>query len=141
MTQHPTYFILKIKFPLIDSRFQRPKRLFVFFEELIHSYVLLQSAIFISTNSCSISAFHCFHATNQITSRFGFRQGLRQRSVSREALGPRMAFNQKQLGLRPLESGMQFQLPTYKTNRSRNNFIVKSAAKWNNTIKKNLGNV
>jgi hypothetical protein len=37
-----------------------------------------------------ISACHCFHATNQITSRFGFRQGLRQRSVSREALGPRM---------------------------------------------------
>ena len=52
----------------------------------------LQSAIFISTSSCSISAFHCFHATNQITSRFGFRQGLRQRSVSREALGPRMGF-------------------------------------------------
>jgi hypothetical protein len=46
--------------------------------------------VFISTSSCSISAFHCFHATNQITSRFGFRQGLRQRSVSREALGPRM---------------------------------------------------
>ena len=37
----------------------------------------------------SISACHCVYATNQITSRFGFRQGLRQRSVSREALGPR----------------------------------------------------
>jgi hypothetical protein len=34
VTQHPIYFILTIKFPLIDSRFQRPKRLFVFFEEL-----------------------------------------------------------------------------------------------------------
>ena len=33
---------------------------------------------------------HCFLATNQITSRFGSRQGLRQRSVSREALGSRM---------------------------------------------------
>ncbi|CAB4000336.1 Hypothetical predicted protein, partial [Paramuricea clavata] len=37
-------------------------------------------------------------------------------------------------------SGIQFQLPTYKTNRSRNNFIVKSAVKWNNTIRKNIGN-
>jgi hypothetical protein len=40
---------------------------------------------------------HCFHATNQITSRFGFRQGLRQRSVSREALGPRMRLIKKRV--------------------------------------------
>ena len=55
----------------------------------------LESAIFISTSSCLISAFHCFHATNQITSHFGFRQGLRQRSVSREALGPRLMLKQQ----------------------------------------------
>ena len=50
-------------------------------------YLLVRTSC---TTSWSISAFHCVRATNQISSRFGFRQGLRQRSVNREVLVPRM---------------------------------------------------
>jgi hypothetical protein len=54
-------FCIKNKIPLIDSRIQR------------HQFVF------------NLTLFSCDQSTH-----FGFRQGLQQRSVSREALEPRM---------------------------------------------------
>jgi hypothetical protein len=57
-----------------------------FFQEILKVHSLqkkMQSQHFITFTSGKLQDFW--------SSGFGFRQGLRQRSVSREALGPRMA--------------------------------------------------
>ena len=77
---------------------------------------------------------HCFHATNQITSRFGFLQGLRQRSVSREALGPRMAGCVSREALGPRMAGStSFSYPEpflRAVNGARQGALAKSISNW-----------
>jgi hypothetical protein len=61
-----------------------------FFQEILKVHSLkknMQSKHFITFTSGKLQDFW--------SSGFGFRQGLRQRSVSREALGPRMADSEK----------------------------------------------